>query len=753
MPRRLLLATLLVVPATAGAGRVPLFAPPTSDAHPEVPVPPFYLPPPADLQHGAVEQLGEVVILEGDSTIVSDDGSGGFAVAIDMTTQNPVDITNRFYSVYPDEFDEIVVFTNFRDGGNPGALAYEVQVQNDVDGIGRAMLAQQQVWGSPTNLYAFVNMMWIDQYQKYDGLALTDARSLLYPTLGQEFAHRWLATLRYQDGQGRVSSALLGRAAAHWATTLQADASVMDGQRWVDNGDGTFTDVEQNARYSPLDLYGMGLLPPEKVPPWFLLHDAVDVHSGAAIDPTQIPGVGTKVKARREDITIAQVIAGSGARKPSFAASPKQFRVAFVLVTRPGERAVDVQDKALLLESVRKRWEAAFATFTGGAGSMCTQVSAPCGSPTARVLGGTIAEGVGANGNGIIEPGEPVVVTFTLANDGVGAATNVRVTASSPSVTFDGAVATLPELRAGDTATVALPGVMARGEALCGRPLTVEGVAAVGAHSWRGFVETTPGLATAYRAQFERDAGLWGRDLLGKDSVGADGDGWQWGHPVGYGFWIFEVQPSGGPGGQQNAWFTGLAKGDLWTGNTHSLPKGTSTLWSPLVDLSSVRHPRLRYSTWFEALDFSNPGPPVSAVDDHLSLEASNDGAAWSKLDQVDGAADRWQVRAIDLGPLVDAGRLHLDRPMQFRFTVNRKGDAEVVEAGVADFTVLSDAPLCAGPVASPDGGVDGGEGPTYVASGGCAVGGGGAARALCGLLALCLWLVVRRSRNLLRRS
>src|SRR5262249_40462266 len=147
-------------------------------------------------------------------------------------------------------------------------------------------------WGSEMGgLHAFVNMKFMDQYTIFDGQPLTDPRSMHYPILGQEFAHRWLAYLAYTDGGGAKSLAMLGRDQAHWASTLDADASVMDGQRWVDDGDGTFTDVEAQSRYSSLDLYAMGLLAPSEVPPWFRIAGAVDARTGAPIDPQLVGAV------------------------------------------------------------------------------------------------------------------------------------------------------------------------------------------------------------------------------------------------------------------------------------------------------------------------------------------------------------------------------------------------------------------------------------------------------------------------------
>src|SRR5581483_628401 len=296
----------------------------------------------------------------------------------------------RFFSAYPDQFDEIIVFTTFDDTGTPGAAAYEISVRQDVKGIGRAILDDSPAWSANNHfLAAFVDMMRWDSWESF-GVPISDPASPLYSTLGQEFAHRWLSTMHYVDGTGANSAAMLGRAGQHWASTLQTNASVMDGNQIVDNGDGSFTITDSFRRYSPLDLYGMGLLDASGVPPWFRVAGATKT-DGTPIDPT-IPNLrrGQKILGTREDITIDQVIAAEGPRMPPPASAQHAFRVAWALLTRPGERASEVLDIAAKLELSRHVWEQKFLEFTGGLGTMCTQVSAPCGAPLAQFTGGAI---------------------------------------------------------------------------------------------------------------------------------------------------------------------------------------------------------------------------------------------------------------------------------------------------------------------------------------------------------------------------
>ncbi|MEM9492718.1 MAG: hypothetical protein AAGC55_26455, partial [Myxococcota bacterium] len=66
---------------------------------------------------GTVVQVGEIVVMQGDDTIVTGSGTGPFSIGLD---QLPL-IGQRFYQNYPDEFDGLAIFTSFADAANPGA--------------------------------------------------------------------------------------------------------------------------------------------------------------------------------------------------------------------------------------------------------------------------------------------------------------------------------------------------------------------------------------------------------------------------------------------------------------------------------------------------------------------------------------------------------------------------------------------------------------------------------------------------------
>ncbi len=645
---------------------------------------------------GGVQQVGEIVVLEGDDDLVTSDGMGGYSIVVSSTYVQPMDITKRFFSGYADEYDEIIVFTTFDDSGTPGAAAYEMSAQQEVQGLGRDIFDYSDQWGADSHkFHAFLNMMNVQNYIG-QGQGLADPTNSLYPVLGQEFAHRWLSFLHYKDSTGAISSAMLGRDAAHWASTLQAYASVMDGNQFTEQpgADGFYSIVGYFTHYSPLDLYGMGLVDASQVPPFFVLHNAT-TSTGKAVDPTK-PARG-KLTGDREDITIDQIIAADGPRVPAAADSEHSFRVAWVLLTRPGELAGQVVDLAKQLDQGRLVWEARFAAMTGGHGSMCTQVSAPCGSPVARIQGGEVVE-LGGNGNRVVEPGESVFVDFSLLNDSPAAAHQIVLSSSSPLITSD--TTTIDELLPLASTVAGLSGAIP-GDAPCGQTITIEAQTVVDGHTFRGFTEVTPGLTTLVKDDFEQSPGL----LSAPDQVDQTVNGWAWGAPEGYAsMYGYAYQPSGGHASKK-AWFTGLAAGHAKMYDS-SLAVGTSQLLSQPIDVSKTYLPALRYFAWYEAIDYSNAmqGGQVSTTLALVTEASADGGKSWVEIDRVNGADPLWKERIVPLD-----GRLALTGKISLRFTVSNDSATTQVEAGIDDLELRSLTQACnpnyqAPPIVTPPG-------------------------------------------------
>jgi hypothetical protein len=631
-----------------------------------------------------VYQLGEVAILEGDYGMVSF-GSTGFAIRTAGTTENHYNITRRFLSKYADDFDEVVIFTTFEDNGAPGALAYEISVFQDIQNIGDGILDDAAMWGSNSKrLHAFVNMMRWSQFES-DGSPTTDPSNFFYPVLGQEFAHRWLSFVKYKDGMGRQSTAMLGRASAHWASTLETNGSVLDGNKIVQLPDGTFRVDEYMTRYSELDLYIMGLIPPTQVKPFFRVADA-KLADGSTVDPTQPVSVGSIMTGTRENITIDQVIAALGTRFPDASAAPKSFRAAFVVLTAPGEKASAGIEAARLMDKVRKVWEQKFKEYTGGAGTMCTNLLTPCGAPAADVVDGEITE-AGGNGNGVVEPGEPVAIKFTVANSGgTSASSGISVAATGSPVTGV-APQTIASLAPDATETVTFNGTMPK-DAKCGEAVTVTAAATMGATTWPGLASVVPGRRQALMSTFE--GGEEGFTV----EPGSTSNGWEYGTPQGYKHTTgFVYQPTGGHSVSQKAWFTGLQAGHRAVFDS-SLGVGGSVLYSPVYDMTKILRPTVRYWVWYQGIDYTDPKLPQDTVGARLTIDTSIDGGkTWMAFDKADSTVSTWDEHKISL----ETPQYQNMKTLQFRFTIINPQPTYQVEAGIDDFELVGLTDACAG--------------------------------------------------------
>jgi MYXO-CTERM domain-containing protein len=636
-----------------------------------------------DPKPGNVEQMGEIVILEGDDQLVST-SKDGFGIVVDARAQNPVNITNRFYTKYGDDFDEIIIFTTFDDVGAQGAAAYEISTQQDVKGLGQDIFDDSVSWGSQGGkLHAFVNMMKWDQF---DGaIPMTDPRSDLYSVLGQEFAHRWLAFLRYTDSTGAISTAMLGRDGAHWASTLSANGSFMDGNVLTLTSDGYYQTSALMSTYWALDLYAMGLAPATEVPPWFLIKNAV-TSTGRMVNPAVYLRNGAKIQGTREDIEINQVLAAEGPRTPAWDQSPHAFRVAFVVVTKPGEHASQVMNVAKVLDEARVVWEKQFAQYTGGRASMCTQVSAPCGAlAAAHILGGEVVEH-GGNMNGVVEPGEPVLVTFHVVNDSEIPAHDIEVHTEGNFLS-NASSTVIDQLQPAEKRDVVFAGTLPA-DAVCGEALTIDVASTVDGHTFRGFAEVTPGLQQAKAVDFNKSRQGWIANPDGKDTTTVNG--WEFGTPQRYGgFNGWSFQP-GACYSSSKCWFTGLQTGHRGMMDS-SLGVGESHLYSTPIDLHKTYLPILNFAAWFQALDFSNAQNPQDASGVQLIVEGSTDGGAtWTNLDTVSSTQPAWQPRSVALDGLIDtSGKLML------RFTIANPAMTDAVEAGVDGINITTQTAAC----------------------------------------------------------
>jgi hypothetical protein len=268
-------------------------------------------------------------------------------------------IAGEFFRTHKDEYDFLVVFSNFDfpmpDDGH--AKAFYLGVKNDTRNIGINAFNFAQDFGSTNDrLQGMIDM------GNLSGL-VTDPmdpkfNETLY-LLSHEMLHRWASHAKFKNADGSISTALLGKDQNHWSFLLDSGGSLLYGNRWQDNGNGTFTSLApQNEMklYSSLDLYLMGMLDRSKVPPMLLI-------DSPGIDPTRLPEAGMTIPGTARTVTIDDIIAVMGPREPNASTSQKSFKTAFIYITRPGTFS---SDSIYQIENIRNGFVTRHSILTDG---------------------------------------------------------------------------------------------------------------------------------------------------------------------------------------------------------------------------------------------------------------------------------------------------------------------------------------------------------------------------------------------------
>ena len=200
--------------------------------------------------------------------------------------------------------------------------------------------------------------------------------------LAHEISHRWGPELRFRNPLTGNEEPLTTDS-PHWLTDLNAPSTVTmpplyrsgptdafsvmiesKGTEWRTNPDGTFQFRRYpwwtGMGYSALDLYIMGLIPPDQVPDTFLMQGIKPV------SPVSTPqnGWSAPVTATRVPVRMQDILAVMGPRVPDAAHAQKEFRLGVYLVHEPGRKV----DAALLDRANRVSQALAdfFQTATGG---------------------------------------------------------------------------------------------------------------------------------------------------------------------------------------------------------------------------------------------------------------------------------------------------------------------------------------------------------------------------------------------------
>lgn len=274
----------------------------------------------------------------------------------------------KFYSHYPDEFFQLVFFTNFTQT-MPG-LANELNISNDVTGIGLNIFNSSAPYGSNGVLESRCNMSTIDTWPADPTTRSFGKGNNFLTIMGQESGHRWGAFVTYGPSH---SNLILGRDDAHWSYYADIDHSSLEGGDWVPTGGSNYSCPTTIDYFSEIDEYLFGMRTPEEVKDFFYISSASNNTYNSRAQGTPLNGstaTGTLVP-----VTVEDIITAEGARTPVVASEQHVMRQGFILLLKTGTAASQGQlDKIALF---RKTWEEYFEKSVDGRGALNTVLSGP----------------------------------------------------------------------------------------------------------------------------------------------------------------------------------------------------------------------------------------------------------------------------------------------------------------------------------------------------------------------------------------
>src|SRR5262245_11447919 len=329
------------------------------------------------LPNGTIEMIYGSSIALGDAIVGLSPGRTGVFKPVNLSDAGPtsgaggavgerfsqdaqldlVTLSKRFYQTHPDNYDQLVIWTDAPVVTD--AFAYETTVKNEIRGLGIDTYDTAPDFGSAGRLRSLVVMDWLGKYPDNPTQKFLGENNTL-SVMGQECGHRWLAFVDFRDRTGQESDVLLGRDLAHWSFFFDSDASVMEGNDIEDLGGGSFRTVGAVQRYGLLDQYAMGLIPDSAVPPFFYVESPTNMSSNRTRESA--PEVGITFKGTRRDVLIQDIIAIEGPRSPSAAESARVHRQAFVYLVSAGKTPDNGQ--VAKVDGIRRAWEGFFFQAT-----------------------------------------------------------------------------------------------------------------------------------------------------------------------------------------------------------------------------------------------------------------------------------------------------------------------------------------------------------------------------------------------------
>ena len=230
------------------------------------------------------------------------------------------DAAQAFYQHFADTYHTL----SFIPRRSPFAsyAAFNLNVKNDVEGIGAALIDDQAAYGSET----------LRSVQLYAAGFAGQHETTVHQT-----AHYWGDETNLAEIAGVVAAGhqperhtplLSGGGATLIGAVLEGTRAVERVPSAVVGGDDTYRVTRTSAvsTFHPLQLYRMGLLEPAAVPDVTVFGDQAQFNPSTA----SAPAVGTPVTGEPHTVNINQIMAASGVRRgPSF----REWRQVFVVVS------------------------------------------------------------------------------------------------------------------------------------------------------------------------------------------------------------------------------------------------------------------------------------------------------------------------------------------------------------------------------------------------------------------------------------
>lgn len=209
--------------------------------------------------------------------------------------------TKKFYETHPDQYEFLFIFDTFTE---TGPMHFEFS-RIDTLGTGQEMVDLSELYGSNHVLLGITHLKSIRLYD----ISTEETKTMHTNGMLHEMVHLWCAYVDYIDENGNENNDLRNPMGEfiHWSKFLVSEdrQSVMGGLKWTILGNGEFlagVDVMSEGLI-PLDLYLMGLIPPEEVKPITII-----------VTDTPQPDVnpGVIVKGTTKQVKIEQIIKAEG---------------------------------------------------------------------------------------------------------------------------------------------------------------------------------------------------------------------------------------------------------------------------------------------------------------------------------------------------------------------------------------------------------------------------------------------------------